>query len=142
MTPEMRVNLKTLLIKHEQEKLMPYLDTDSPPNVSIGIGRNITGRGIFQNESNLMFENDCDYFYDFLYKNFSWFHNLNEARQCALVDMCFMGTNAFLEFHKMISALEIGNFELASNEIINSHYETEVHQRAHDLAQIIRTGEL
>ncbi len=140
MTPDMKVKLKALLIKHEDLKDKPY--TDSLGNLTIGIGRNLTGRGVLPDEINLMFDNDSGYFYEFLSKNFEWFNQLNEARQCALVDMCFMGTNSFLEFHKMISALELGNFELAANEIVNSHYEKEVHQRAHDLAEIIRTGEL
>jgi lysozyme len=142
MTQEMRVKLKGLVITHEDEKLMPYLDTCNPPNVSIGIGRNITGRGIFADESNLMFENDSNYFHNFLYEQFEWYQNLNEARQCALIDMCFMGTKKFLEFHNMISYLKEGNFEEAAKEIINSQYEKEVHQRAHDLANIIRTGVL
>jgi lysozyme len=138
MTPEMKVKLKALLIKHEDLKDKPYYD--SLGNLTIGIGRNLTGRGILPDEISLMFDNDSGYFYGFLSKNFEWFNQLNENRQCALIDMCFMGINSFLEFHKMISALEIGNFELAANEIVNSHYEKEVHQRAHDLAEIIRTG--
>jgi lysozyme len=53
-----------------------------------------------------------------------------------------MGTKTFLEFTGMIAALEEGDFERAAQEIVDSKYETEVHQRAHDIAEIIRTGNL
>ncbi len=140
MNNDMKVKLKALLIKHEDCKFFPYMDTLN--NVTIGIGRNLSGRGILPAEVELMFENDVNYFYGVLSDMFPWFKQLNEARQCALVDMCFMGIKSFLSFSKMLAALEEGDFERAAREVIDSKYESEVHQRAHDIAEIIRTGEL
>jgi lysozyme len=142
MTPDMKIKLRTLLIRHESYKLLPYLDTASPPNITIGIGRNLSGRGVLPVEIDMMFDHDVDHFFNFLSEKFDWFNKLNEARQCALVDMCFMGTKSFLEFKEMISCFEKSDFEGAAKEIENSHYETEVHQRAHDLADIIRNGSI
>jgi lysozyme len=136
----MKVKLRTLLIKHEDLKLLPYRDVFG--NITIGIGRNLTGRGVLPTEVDMMFDHDVDHFFNFLSLAFPWFNKLNEARQCALVDMCFMGTKTFLEFKEMIAALEKEDFERAAQEIIHSHYEAEVHQRAHDIAEIIRTGNL
>lgn len=142
MNADMKVKLKGLLIKHESYKLLPYLDTANPPNITIGIGRNLTGRGVLPVEIDMMFDHDVDHFFNFLSEKFDWFNKLNDARQCALVDMCFMGTKTFCEFTNMIAALEKQDFDCAAQEIINSHYETEVHKRAHDIAEIIRTGNL
>jgi lysozyme len=140
MNSDMKTKLRTLLIKHEGYRELPYHDTKGL--ITIGIGRNLSGRGILPTEIDMMFDHDVDYFFNFLAEKFPWFNHLNGARQCALVDMCFMGTKTFIEFKEMIAALEKGDFESAANEIINSHYETEVHQRAYDLAEVIRTGNL
>lgn len=140
MNNDMKIKLRTILIKHESYRELPYPDTRG--FLTIGIGRNLSTRGVLPTEIDMMFDHDVDHFFNFLSERFDWFNKLNEARQCALVDMCFMGTKAFLEFKKMIAALERQDFECAAQEIINSHYETEVHQRAHDIAEIIRTGNL
>ena len=140
MNQDMKVKLRTLLIKHESYRELPYQDTRG--FTTIGIGRNLSVCGVLPTEIDMMFYNDVDHFFNFLSHEFDWFNKLNEARQCALVDMCFMGTKAFLEFKRMIIAFEENDFERAADEIIHSHYETEVHQRAHDIAEIIRTGNL
>lgn len=140
MNNDMKVKLRTLLIKHESYRELPYQDTRG--FLTIGIGRNLTGRGVLPTEIDMMFDHDVDHFFNFLSEKFNWFNKLNDSRQCALVDMCFMGTKTFLEFTAMITALEEGDFERAAQEIVDSKYETEVHQRAHDIAEIIRTGNL
>jgi lysozyme len=140
MTPDMKIKLRTLLIRHENYRELPYQDTRG--FTTIGIGRNLSTRGVLPTEIDMMFDHDVDHFFNFLAEKFDWFNKLNEARQCALVDMCFIGTKTFLEFINLIDALEKNDFDRAANEIINSKYETEVHQRAHDIAEIIRTGNL
>lgn len=140
MTPEMKAKLKTLLVKHEDYRLLPYLDTTG--HVTIGIGRNLTDRGVCPTEVDMMFDHDVDYFFNFLNNKFHWFPHLSEARQIALVDMCFMGTKTFCEFVNMINALEKGDYYGAAKEILNSKYEEQVKSRAWDIANIIKTGEL
>jgi lysozyme len=136
----MKVMLKSLLIKHEGEKLKLYKDTFG--NLTIGIGRNLSDREIYQNESDLMFENDVNYFSDFLSKNYPFFDHLNEARQCALIDMCFMGIKKFQTFKRMLQALTEFDYERAALEVMDSRYALQVGQRAIDISNIIRTGEL
>lgn len=138
MTQEMKSKLKYLITIHEGRRNFPYLDTTN--KLTIGIGRNISDRGIFDSEIDLLFNNDVEYFYSFLTDNFDWFSELNEVRQVALVDMCFMGTRPFLTFKKMIDALEKGDYNLAAQEIVNSKYEQQVGQRAMDIANLIKTG--
>lgn len=138
MTPDMKSKLRHLLIEHEAYRLMPY--TDSVGKVTIGIGRNLTDRGILPTELDMMFDHDTDYFYNYLADKFPWFNKLDEVRQIALVDMCFMGTKRFCGFVNMIAALESGDYEKASQELLDSEYAKEVGKRADDLANILRTG--
>lgn len=140
MQTDMKTKLRQLLIRHEDYELHPY--TDTVGKITIGIGRNLTDRGILPTEVDMMFDHDVDYFYNFLLDHFSWVAKLNEARQIALIDLCFIGTKKFLEFTKMISAFEREDYLMASQEILDSKYATEVGQRARDLAHIIETGTL
>lgn len=140
MDMEMRVKLKSLLIKHEKEKLLPYIDTVG--KLTIGIGRNLTDCGIRPDESELMFNNDVDFFYNFL-SHYPWFHELNEARKCALIDMAFMGAKKFTTFEQMIKALSVHDYDRAAIEVLDSLYaRKEAPHRAEDIARILRTGEL
>jgi lysozyme len=140
MTPDMKSKLRHLLIQHERYKQLPY--TDSVGKITIGIGRNLTDRGVLPTEIDMMLDHDVDYFYNFLTTRFIWFQHLNENRQLALIDMCFMGTGHFMEFEKMIAALETGDYEKAADEILNSEYDKQVGQRAIDISNIIRSGAL
>lgn len=140
MNNDMKVKLKALLIKHEGYSKYGYIDTAG--KITLGIGFNVTDRGMDDCWIDTRYNKDVEFFLNFLTDKFPWFSELNESRQCALVDMCFMGTEKFLTFKKMIAALEEGDFVRAAHEVIDSKYETEVHQRAHDIAKIILTGEL
>lgn len=140
MTLTMRDKLHTLLIKHEGCRNYPYIDTVG--KTTIGIGRNLSDRGILPDEITLMFNNDVDYFYEKLNKTFPWFAKLNEDRQIALIDMCFMGFQKFLTFSKMIECLAKGDMKGAATQIINSKYDKEVGKRADDIAEIVSTGVL
>jgi lysozyme len=83
---------------------------------------------------------DVNYFYDQLQKTFEWFQKLNDDRKIVLIDMCFMGWKKFLEFEKMIYALEKENYQQASFEMINSDWAKQVKNRAVQLAQGMLTG--
>ena len=141
MTPEGRTKLKQLLVSHEGCKLYPYVDTTN--HLSIGCGRNLTDRGISQIEAFYLLDDDIQYFYGKLCHYLPYFNKLNENRQIALIDMCFnLGVNGFLNFHMMLSALESGDYVLASTEMLDSKWATQVGERASRLADIIRTGEM
>lgn len=140
MTPDMKSHLKKMLVRHEGFKTFPYIDTVG--KISIGIGYNLSDRGISENWINQQYENDVNYFYKQLHDTYSWFAELNEARQLALVDMCFMGFKTFQSFKRMIAALAKHHYEEAANEMLNSKWATQVHGRAIELADIMRSGVL
>ena len=141
ITNEQRLALKQLLIKHEELKQFPYTDTTG--HLTIGIGRNLTDRGISQQEAYFLLDDDINYFVSMLNEQLPWFNDLNANRQVALIDMCFnIGMKSFLEFEHMLYALKRGYYIVASEDMLNSEWAKQVGQRAIELAEIIKTGNL
>ncbi len=138
MTPDMKAKLRHLLIIHEGYAAHPYKDTMG--HITIGIGRNLDSRGVLPTEIDMMCDNDMQYFYNHLSEKFPWFLKLNDARQIALIDMCFMGLKKFCTFVKMIDYLNKEDYDSAAIEILDSNYARQVGKRAIDLAAIIKLG--
>ncbi len=138
MTKEAFLRIKRSLVLHEGHENFPYID--SVGKISIGIGYNLSDRGLDNDWINNQFQQDVNFFYKNLCE-FPWFHLLNEDRQIILIDMAFMGWKRFLGFEKMIDALERRDYEKAALEILNSKWADEVKDRAVQLAEGIRTGE-
>jgi len=137
MTPEMQGKLKRSLVEHEKICKFPYVDTVG--KITIGIGYNLTDRGMSDDWISSQYQQDVDYFYHQLF-NFPWFQHLTPDRQIVLIDMCFMGWKKFLEFNKMFLAIEQGDYQQAAFEMLNSEWAKEVKGRAASLAQGMLTG--
>lgn len=141
MTPEGKQKLKALLVQHESYKQFVY--TDSTGHLTVGIGRNLSDRGVSTTEAFYLLDDDILYFTGKLNHFLPFFTKLSESRQIALVDMCFnLGIQGLLNFGKMISALEHGDYEDAAREMLDSKWAQQVGERATTLANIMRTGEL
>jgi lysozyme len=141
MTPEGKQKLKALLVQHESFKQFPYYDITG--HLTIGIGRNLSDRGISTIEAFYLLDDDIIYFSSKLNHYLSFFSILDENRQIALIDICFnLGVQGFLGFKETIAALEKGDYEEAAKEMLNSKWAQQVGERATCLANIIRTGEL
>jgi lysozyme len=122
-------------------KLHPY--ADSVGKLTIGVGRNLSDRGISEIEALYLLDDDMAYFYGKLLHFLPWFSKLDENRQIALCDFCFnVGVQGFLNFHETIAALEAGDYEKAAEHMLASKWAEQVKERAICLANIIRTGEL
>ena len=133
--------LKSMLRKNEDYRQYPY--TDITGHLTVGIGRNLVDRGISLLEAFTLLENDIEYFDLKLASEFNWYQLMDDYRKIALVNMCFnLGFNKFLEFHKMIEYLKEKNYDLASQEMLNSLWLQQVGQRAIELAKIIKTGNI
>jgi|SRR6478736_1205528 len=141
MTPESRHKLKNLLVQHEAYRQFPYTDTTG--HLTIGIGRNISDRGISTSEALSLLEDDIQYFFAKLSHYIPLFIKLDDNRQIVLVDMCFnLGFNGLLNFRDMLDAIERGDFERAAQEILDSKAANQARDRYEQLAYIMRTGEL
>jgi lysozyme len=141
MTPEGRQKLKTLLVQHESYKQFVYTDTTG--HLTIGIGRNLTDRGLSTTEAFYLLDDDILYFSSKLNHFLPFFSALDENRQIALIDMCFnIGVQGFLNFKNMILTLESHDYERAAEEMLDSKWAEQVGERATCLSNIIRTGEI
>lgn len=141
MTPENKQKLKNLLLLHESYKQFPYIDTTG--HLTIGIGRNLNDRGLSTGEAMYLLDEDILYFTSKLNLYLKFFKDLNEARQIALIDMCFnLGVQGLLGFKEMMIALECEDYDRASQEMLDSKWANQVGERAICLADIMRKGEL
>ncbi len=132
------MNLFNLLKKHEGLRLFPYKDTTN--NWTIGIGRNLSTRGITEEEACILFTHDVEISRQEL-SRFRWFDKLDSIRQDALIDMVYnIGLTKFKEFNRLIAALENCKFDNAAFEMLDSLWATQVGQRAKELAFMIETG--
>lgn len=128
---------KRLVLDESREKF-PYIDTAG--KVSIGVGRNLTDRGLSDDEIDYLFRNDlrqtlreC--------QTFEWFSALSENRQVVVASMVFnLGlpkVNAFVNF---LAAVRRRDFLAASAEMLKSRWARQVGARADRLAAMMRDG--
>lgn len=134
-----RDRLAAQLRRHEGERLKPYRDTTG--HLTIGVGRNLDANGIHPDESALMLANDIDAAAKGVSARLLWFDALDAVRQAVLVNMAFnLGVSGLLDFHKMLSAVEHGQYGRAADEMIDSTWARQVGARAVELAAQMRTG--
>lgn len=130
--------LQRQLIRDEDERLKPYLD--SVGKTTIGVGRNLDDVGISKEESRIMLNNDIARVIGQMIR-YSWFRDQTAPRKRALANMCFnLGLPKLLMFKKMIAALKVRDFDKASAEALDSKWARQVGNRAIRIAETIKTG--
>lgn len=137
MTSETLAKLRKSVISHEGFNSFPYIDTVG--KITIGIGFNLSDRGLSDEWINTQYQQDISYFYNSL-SEFKWFNDLNDDRKIIILDMAFMGLKKFLGFKRMITALELHNYDDAANEMLDSDWADQVKSRATQLAQGMASG--
>ena len=131
-------HLIAMLQRHEGLRLKPYKCTAG--KVSIGYGRNLDDMGISEVEAMVLLRHDIERCYDEL-SVFSWFADLDQVRQEALVDMLFnLGLPTFLEFKKTLKFVAEGKYSQAAEEMLRSKWADQVGDRAKELAYMMDTG--
>ena len=131
-----RQRLIDKIVRHEGLRLKPY--RDSLGFLTIGIGRNLDGKGIIKEEAYILLDNDLDSCIEDLNVNLPWWETLDDFRQEVLIEMCFqMGIFGLLGFKEFLSHLRKGNYKGASEEMLNSKWAKQTPQRAEELAKII-----
>ena len=134
--------LKGMLRKHEGLRLVPYKDTEG--HLTVGYGHKIEGSKITQEIAELLLEMDLyRVSLDFLKLPLVIIRNLNQPRKRVIMNMLFnLGYPKFMGFKKMLHAIEVKDFNHAANEMLDSKWAGQVGQRAIELAQIMRSGEM
>lgn len=131
--------LKKQLIKHEGIEYKLYTCTSN--KTSIGVGRNLDDRGISHETAMQMLDEDIDICINELQQTVSYWDDLPERVQEALINLCFnMGISRLMAFKKTFGFLREGMYEKAADELLESRYANQVGQRAIDVANMIREG--
>jgi len=138
--------LKKQLIDHESMKLELYKCTAG--FWTIGVGRNLSSRGISVETAVDMLDEDIEICISELDKVFPWWRKGNDARQHALIDLHFnLGINTLLSFKKTMNLWEEAvhgrvNWSQVADELLNSNYAKQLPNRSKTIATMIETGEL
>jgi lysozyme len=160
-------SLEDQLILHEGLRLEVY---KCPAGYwTVGVGRNLEGkpltdeeqehilgcsgltpdqvisilkeRGVTKDEALFLLANDIkDAVKDL--SNFDWFENLDPVRKKVVIDMRYnLGPTRFRQFRRMIAALSVGDYKIASWEMMDSKWYHEVGNRSKRLVRMMATGE-
>lgn len=139
------------LVAHEGLRLRVYDDATGKDlragdtlvgNPTIGIGRNLSGKGISSREAFELCDHDVDEVVADLTGEFPWFVKLDGHRQRAVVDLRFnLGVDGFRTFKKFIHAMAVSNYAVASAELIRSRWARQVQpDRRNRIVTMIETG--
>tara|TARA_R110002020_G_C15775951_1_gene728645 strand:+ start:108 stop:524 length:417 start_codon:yes stop_codon:yes gene_type:complete len=128
------------LKRHEGLVLQPYRCTEG--KLTIGYGRNLDSNGISKLEAEKMLYNDVDETIDNLNNLIpDIMMQLNQARKGVIINMAFnLGIHGLLKFKKMIAALEVGDYDEAAIQMMDSKWARQVGKRAIELSEQMRTG--
>jgi len=132
-------DLKEQLIRHEGLRLTVY---DCPAGYkTVGVGRNLEGKGITEEEAMYLLDNDIKDFQESLSKELPWFDSLDECRKNILTNMAFnLGVSGLLKFKNTLAAVENKNWGEAASQMLESRWADQVGSRATELSELMKTG--
>ena len=130
--------LRERLIKHEGLRLKPYLD--SRGLFTIGVGRCLDRKGISEDEAYYLLQNDMVECVRLVKEKLPWAWGLDNERFSVLAEMGFqLGIDGLLLFKEFIAYLEVGDYDKAAAEMLNSKWAQEDSpRRALALFEIMR----
>lgn len=143
--------LRPLLFAAESDRAFAYDDKTGARliaghvlqgNLSLGVGRNLSAKGIRPAERDLLLANDmADAMRDAWALFGAALLRLDPVRQAALADMAFnLGRERLSGFHDLIAAIDRGDLLAARNAIVASAYYRERQDRADRNAGMVLTG--
>lgn len=134
-----RALLKMQLVRHEGLRRYPY--TDTVGKLTIGVGRNLTDRGLSEGEIQVLLENDILAVEHELVAALPWIATLSEVRLRVLLNMGFnLGVPGLLKFKETLAAVRDGYYALAAERMLQSKWAGQVGRRATELAEMMKTG--
>jgi len=110
-------------------------------NPTIGMGRNLAGKGITQAEAIMLCTNDIDESIADLISVIPGFDSWDRVRQHAMISVRMnLGPSRFRTFTKMIAKLKADDFVGAADELLASERAKQLIQRSHTEARMLRHG--
>lgn len=134
-----RAIAEALIRQHEGVSPLPY--QDSVGKITIGIGRNLSDRGLSVDEVDMLFANDMRLAAEILDIWCDDWRAFSAPRQAALLSMAFnLGAPRLSTFIKLRAALMARDFTTASAEALNSKWAQQVGYRAQQIADLLAKG--
>ena len=143
-------NLADQLRRDESERQFAYDDANGTTlskgmtllgNLTIGIGRNLSAKGISQKERDFLLANDMEEATLALEANFPWTMQLDAVRQGVLLNMIFNeGLSHLATFRDTLAKVQSGDYEGASVAMLDSLWAKQVGPRARRLSIQMKVG--
>lgn len=139
MTPADRAQLEADLERDEGVESRPYQDTVG--KWTIGVGRNLSDKGLSADEIRYLLSNDVDEVLDDLDRALPWWRRMTPNRQRALANLCFnLGLPRLLTFRKALFHMEQGRYADAAAELRASRWARQVGARAERVTRLVEQG--
>lgn len=133
------MNLNELIREHEGYSRFPYKCTAG--KLTIGYGLNLDA-GVDRDLAALILDYQIINVKQACNLKLDWFQDMDQVRRDVVVNMVFnLGMQRFLKFKKTIGYLNESRYTLASFEMLDSKWATQVGARAYELSEMMRTGE-
>lgn len=127
------------LTRHEGKRAKPYMDTVG--KITIGVGRNLSDKGLSEAEILYLLNNDIDECVADL-ATFKWFRELDAVRQRVMLDFRFnLGPSRFRNFKGLLRALEAKDYADAAKHMQQSLWFRQVKSRGVRLVRMMREGQ-
>lgn len=134
-TDQILAQARALIRRHEGVRHLPYQDIVG--KITIGVGRNLTDRGLSLDEITLLFDNDMALSAQILDIWYDWWRDLPEPMQMGLLSMAFnLGGPRLTGFVKLRAALCAGDYITAAKEAKDSKWARQTGQRAEEIAAL------
>jgi len=109
--------------------------------ITIGYGRNLEANPLTKDEATVLMMNDIRTIDKSLTDKYPYFLQLTSSRRVVLISMAFqMGLHGLAAFRKMHKHLEVGNYDMAAVEMLDSHWAKQTPNRAKELSEKMRMG--
>lgn len=126
-----------LIRRHEGVRAKPY--TDSVGKLTIGVGRNLSDRGLNVAEINFLYETDYQLAVSILDIWLEGWEALPIGPRLALISMAYnLGAPRLASFVKMRTALISGDLHAAADQALASKWAGQVGRRAEETAALFR----
>ena len=131
-------DLVRLLTRHEGRRAFPY--TDTAGRLTIRVGRNLTDRGLADDEIDHLLANDIALAESICEDLFGTaFTGASPVRRHALVSMAFnLGGPRLAGFTRLRAAVRRGDWDEAAAEALDSRWAAQTGRRATDIAAMLR----
>lgn len=110
--------------------------------VTVGIGRNLVGKGISPEEARYLCAQDLEECIEWCQEHLTYFKRLSAIRSAIVISMRFqLGGAGILSFRRFHAAMRAKDYEQAAMEMLDSKAAQQTPQRWMRAANMMRSGE-